>query len=125
MIRITRGARAPFQMPAGDQFLEDSLHLGARQRGNAILLSVQDDGPGLTPDIEAQMLTPFFTTKEKGIGLGLSLVSRFVTAHGGTLSLRPSERGAHFEIALPRHDPVAPAAPAKAPDTSETTQTAS
>lgn len=101
------------------------IRLGARQRGNAILLSVQDDGPGLTPDIEAQMLTPFFTTKEKGIGLGLSLVSRFVTAHGGTLSLRPSERGAHFEIALPRHDPVAPAAPAKAPDTSETTQTAS
>lgn len=97
------------------------IRLSARQRGDIILLSVQDDGPGLTPDIEAQMLTPFFTTKEKGIGLGLALVSRFVTAHGGTLRLRPSDRGAHFEIALPRH---APAAPADVPDTSETTQKA-
>lgn len=77
------------------------IDLGALRHGKSVTLYVQDDGPGLAPEVEAQMLTPFFTTKEKGIGLGLSLVSRFVTAHGGALRLRPSEQGARFEIELP------------------------
>lgn len=78
------------------------IALGAMRRGKSIVLSVQDDGPGIAPEVEAQMLTPFFTTKEKGIGLGLSLVSRFVAAHGGSLRLCPSDQqGARFEIELP------------------------
>ncbi len=77
------------------------IALGALRRGKSLILYVQDDGPGLAKDVEAQMLTPFFTTKEKGIGLGLSLAARFVAAHGGTLRLRPTDRGARFEIDLP------------------------
>lgn len=65
------------------------------------LLSIRDDGPGIPPEIRPRLLTPFFTTKEKGIGLGLSLVARFAAAHGGTLNLLPSDKGAYFQIALP------------------------
>ena len=75
--------------------------LEASQRRDKTLLSVQDDGPGIPPEIRSKLLTPFFTTKEKGIGLGLSLVSRFAAAHGGTLNLLPSDKGAHFQIVLP------------------------
>jgi PAS domain S-box-containing protein len=66
----------------------------------AVLLTVTDDGPGVTnPDL---IFEPFYTTRAQGTGLGLAVVARIVRDHGGTVVVRNSpDRGACFEMALP------------------------
>ncbi len=67
---------------------------------------VQDNGCGL-PDAEAErVFTPFFTTKPQGMGMGLSISSTIVKAHGGHLSLQanPFSRGSTARFALPVFD---------------------
>ncbi len=67
-----------------------------------VLLSVEDDGPGVPPEVALRLFEPFFTTKEKGTGLGLALVARIVGNHGGTVDLEsPPGGGARFVVSLP------------------------
>lgn len=68
--------------------------------GGRTMITVRDNGPGIPPDLAAEIFLPFFTTKSGGTGVGLSLARRIVTAHGGTIALGPSEQGACFEIVL-------------------------
>lgn len=67
-----------------------------------VRLEVADNGPGVAPDIAARLFTPFVTSREKGLGLGLVIAHDIVAEFGGTLSLLPSDRGARFRIALVR-----------------------
>jgi PAS domain S-box-containing protein len=57
----------------------------ARQGGNVIQVSVEDHGPGLTPEIESRIFEPFFSTKPQGIGMGLAICRSIVEAHDGRL----------------------------------------
>ena len=68
-----------------------------------VCLSVQDEGPGVPPALQAQIFEPFFTTKPvgEGTGLGLAISSTIVSEHGGQLRLVETARGARFEIVLP------------------------
>ena len=67
---------------------------------SAVLLTVTDDGPGVT-DSEL-IFEPFYTTRAQGTGLGLAVVARIVRDHGGTVVVRNTpDRGACFEMALP------------------------
>lgn len=71
---------------------------------DADLLKVvfQDNGPGLTAETAANVFQPFFTTKQKGTGLGMAIASRIVEAHGGTFEVGPPENcGAQFILNLP------------------------
>lgn len=70
--------------------------------GGAVRLEVIDRGPGIPNENKARLFTPFFTTRSKGMGLGLSIVKGIVDAHQGAISEvgRPGE-GAHFLIVLP------------------------
>ncbi len=63
---------------------------------------MEDEGPGVTPADVQRIFEPFFTTRATRTGLGLAVVRRVVTAHGGTVSVsqRP-EGGARFELRLP------------------------
>jgi len=62
---------------------------------------VLDCGVGLPDDVEI-LFQPFHTTKEGGLGMGLSICRTLVTAHGGSLwAERRAERGAAFYVALP------------------------
>ncbi len=54
--------------------------------GEAVI-EVRDRGPGLAADARASLFRPFFTTKERGTGLGLALAKKVADAHGGTLAL--------------------------------------
>jgi two-component system, LuxR family, sensor kinase FixL len=65
-------------------------------------VAVSDTGPGLAPQIQAQLFQPFQTTKEKGMGLGLSICQSIVDAHGGRLQAVPNpDRGVTFRFTLP------------------------
>ncbi len=71
---------------------------------------VSDDGCGLAPDIKSKIFEPYFSTKENGTGLGLTIVSQIVEDHRGYVRVRPNEpRGTRFTIELPVHEPVAAA----------------
>lgn len=61
-----------------------------------------DTGPGVPAELREQIFNPFFTTKRDGVGLGLSIVSRIIDEHGGSIRLagEPGE-GARFRIFLP------------------------
>jgi len=67
----------------------------------ATLVRVRDDGPGVPWELREQVFQALFTTKAKGSGLGLALCRRIAEAHGGTVTLEPSERGAAFRITIP------------------------
>ncbi len=76
--------------------------LAARRKDATVLMSVRDEGPGIPEDEIDKIFNPFFTTKDTGTGLGLSVVHQIVTQHGGTVSvLRNPGRGMTFELAIP------------------------
>ena len=86
----------------------------ALQRG-VCTLEVADNGGGVDEELRGRIFEPFFTTKPvgEGTGLGLSISHGIASAHGGTLELIPSDRGALFRLTLPVHD----YSPASAPRT--------
>jgi two-component system sensor kinase FixL len=66
------------------------------------LAAVADSGPGLAPAVAEQLFQPFVTTKEKGMGLGLSICRSIIEAHGGRLWATPNpERGVTFQFSIP------------------------
>ena len=67
-----------------------------------ILVAVQDSGPGIDPERLDQVFAPFYTTKNAGIGMGLSICRSIITAHGGRLWAEANRpRGAIFQFTLP------------------------
>jgi signal transduction histidine kinase len=71
---------------------------GVRQ-GRRSLLSVADSGPGLSPEVQANLFTPFYTTRENGQGIGLTMVQEILLAHGFDFALDNRESsGAEFTI---------------------------
>lgn len=65
-------------------------------------ISVADNGPGIPAELKDEIFVPFFSTKEKGSGIGLSLSRQIMKAHGGDLQLISSSQGASFHISLER-----------------------
>ena len=62
-------------------------------------LEVRDDGPGVSPENRREIFKPYFTTHQKGTGLGLAVVQQIVHAHGWDIECLPNEpRGAIFRI---------------------------
>jgi signal transduction histidine kinase len=75
------------------QALEDQsnarIELRARiDRRSRPVLQVIDNGPGIPPDVQERIFVPFFTTKEDGSGIGLSLSRQIMRLHGGSISVR-------------------------------------
>ncbi|HDQ99799.1 MAG TPA: hypothetical protein ENN51_05905 [candidate division WOR-3 bacterium] len=78
------------------------VEIAARRDGHDVVLRVRDEGPGVDERTARRMFEPFFTTREKGSGLGLFLVRRTVEAHGGRVELaNPGAAGAELVVRLP------------------------
>lgn len=70
--------------------------------GEAVEISVVDNGPGISEEVAEHLFEPFVTTKDQGLGLGLSISSGIVQAHGSRLTLNTSPgAGATFSFVLP------------------------
>jgi signal transduction histidine kinase len=88
------------------QAMESGGHLwiATRWDGDAVVVRVEDDGPGIPPEILDRIFDPFFTTKKvgEGTGLGLGIAYQIIRAHGGEIaaSSDPGE-GAVFTVRLP------------------------
>ena len=111
----TRPTRAALSIPlqqALRNLLENALQaLGtagtiavrARHLSSKIELVVADSGPGVDPAIRMRLFEPLITARAGGIGLGLSLVKRYIERHSGTIVYAPDGPGARFVIVLPIH----------------------
>jgi two-component system sensor kinase FixL len=65
-------------------------------------ISVVDTGPGIAPDVAEQLFTPFVTTKQQGMGVGLSISRTIIEAHGGRIWAEPNPGGGTaFHLTLP------------------------
>jgi two-component system sensor histidine kinase HydH len=81
---------------------EGRVQVAARANGPGLVIEVMDDGPGIPQEKRQEIFAPFYTTKQKGTGLGLALVKKAVDAHGGRISVTDAEGGgAKFIIELP------------------------
>ncbi len=105
------------QLPAGGPAIAVTT---AVLPNNRVAIRIRDNGPGIAPEVQAQMFNPFFTTKPigEGKGLGLSASYQIVTKqHGGTMScVSTPGSGAEFTVELPsRRHQLAPAPALQAP----------
>jgi signal transduction histidine kinase len=77
--------------------------VGSPEEGPRLVLTFEDEGPGIEPAHLVRLFEPWFSTKEGGVGLGLAMVKRIVEEHGGRVEAgnREGARGAVFRLWLP------------------------
>ena len=68
------------------------------------MITVSDNGPGISKNIVTDIFDPFSTTKIGGSGLGLPLVAKIIAEHGGFIELDEMSEGACFKIYLPAYE---------------------
>ena len=88
------------------QNLADHDHKGyvtleARQIGNKVRLSVNDNGPGVPMEARTHLFEPYFSTKRHGTGLGLAIARKIAEDHDGVAQYEPMEDGSMFYLELP------------------------
>ncbi|UXY14946.1 HAMP domain-containing histidine kinase [Chitiniphilus purpureus] len=77
------------------------------EQADRVRIDCYDEGPGVAQDDAPRIFEPFYQGRRQppgarhGSGIGLSIVQEYIAAHGGSVALLPSERGAHFRIELP------------------------
>jgi signal transduction histidine kinase len=83
---------------------EPTVSVSTKRQGERVLISVKDNGDGISQKVLDKIFQPFFTTKPtgEGTGLGLSMSYEIVKAHGGELKVETKEgEGSVFTIILP------------------------
>ena len=100
LLNLIRNAREAMSGAA-----ERRLDVAVREAAGRILITIHDTGPGIGAANMAKIFDPFFSTKERGTGLGLALVQHIVVDHGGQIEVAsPSGTGTTFTLTLPSGD---------------------
>lgn len=94
LINILKNA---LEAVAGD----GKISISAHEEDSNVKLSIQDSGGGLPAEIQNNLFKPFYTTKQSGQGLGLTLVREVLSQHQFKFSLTNHEEGALFSITMP------------------------
>lgn len=95
-INLFQNALEAIDLKQNDGKIEVRTHV---DRDKVIIL-VSDNGPGMPQHIRDNLFSPFNTSKEKGLGLGLVIVKEIVTDYGGTISAESNAAGTSFRIEL-------------------------
>ncbi len=78
-----------------------TITIGTRVGKNVVCIFIQDEGPGISPELRGKIFTPFFTTKARGTGLGLAVVGKAMARHKGKIFIHSEEgQGTRFELYL-------------------------
>jgi signal transduction histidine kinase len=96
LFNLLRNAREA--MPGGG-----TVTLGVQRAGDALVITVDDEGLGIDPEVRSRLFEPFFTTKSGGTGLGLAITQHIAASHGGEITCEPGPggRGTRFSFHLP------------------------
>ena len=95
MINLLKNAWEAVPVPGG------KITVSAYSKNHGIAIDIQDNGCGISPEDQATIFQPFFTTKESGTGLGLPVVKQIVEAHHGSISAESTpDQGTVFHIFL-------------------------
>ncbi|RKE87542.1 sensor histidine kinase [Epilithonimonas arachidiradicis] len=78
--------------------VERTIKTEIKTHNKRIILSVEDNGTGISKEIQDKIFLPFFTTRSNGSGIGLTLSKSIIEAHKGYLNYKPLEQGSRFEI---------------------------
>ena len=78
------------------------INIEIRGDSDYIYVAITDNGVGFDHVDKTRMLTPYFTTKKKGTGLGLAVVTKIISDHNSTILFSSIENGAKVEIKLPK-----------------------
>jgi nitrogen fixation/metabolism regulation signal transduction histidine kinase len=70
-------------------------------QASAVVVTVRDNGKGISPELKDKIFSPFCTTKPRGMGLGLPIVKRIVFDHNGRLDIDSSSKGTLVSVMLP------------------------
>jgi two-component system, NtrC family, nitrogen regulation sensor histidine kinase NtrY len=90
-----------------------SLRTALSEDGTAAEVTISDTGPGLSDEIRERLFLPFYSTKRRGSGLGLSIAAKIAQEHGGSISAESNvPKGARFLLRLPLVEQAASNAPA-------------
>ena len=83
--------------------MRNAIKLSTYDRSDgSVVIEVNDNGVGISPDVKERIFDPFFTTKPTGMGMGLSICRSIIDAHGGRLwATRRSPDGTAFHFTLP------------------------
>ena len=77
------------------------ISIEIKKRNDYIVVNIIDNGIGFTNKNAKDLIKPYFTTKQKGSGLGLSIVNKIINDHNGSLSFLDKKNGAKIQIVLP------------------------
>lgn len=84
-----------------------SIKVTLKKNGEAFVITVSDSGPGIEPETIDHIYEPLFTTKNKAIGLGLTVVKQTVEAHGGKVEVETEKgKGSTFRVTMPIQPPL-------------------
>ena len=79
-----------------------TIRVTARTEAGVHVIDVDDDGPGIAPEVRTTLFDPYVTTKRDGTGLGLTIVKKILVDHGGSIEIADSpEGGARVRLRIP------------------------
>ncbi|OUS13426.1 two-component sensor histidine kinase [Rhodospirillales bacterium 47_12_T64] len=108
-LNLVKNAAEAIGKQGGEIILKTSYQQGVRMRlfggkdrmDLPMLVTIEDNGPGIPEDLHEHLFDPFVSTKAGGKGLGLALVSKVIEEHGGVIEFNSQKRLTRFSVSLP------------------------
>ena len=99
---MMNGAQAMSEQPVATAPGARDLSVSARERGDRVVVTIRDSGPGLPEEDLQVIFQPFYSTRQGGMGMGLAICKSCIEAHGGRITVQAAENGgAMFQFDLP------------------------
>ena len=86
-----------------DVDFKGKINIDIKEDSDYIYINIEDNGVGFDQIDKSKMLVPYYTTKAKGTGLGLAVVTKIINDHDSTISFNSVKNGAKVEIVMPKY----------------------